>query len=153
MEVDKSELNDSLNEEIEALEAILDETDELKIVPDADNDSLVFTVRIAPLTASDTSRQYVGLYLRIKVNKKKYPDDQGPTDVNVFQVRGLDESKIEALLVLLKERCEEFIGMQVLFTLIDDCKEYLTRNNFPTCPCSICLFHIIEEDSFVKTSW
>ena len=95
MEVDKSELNDSLNEEIEALEAILDETDELKIVPDADNDSIVFTVRIAPLTASDTSRQYVGLYLKIKVNKKSYPDEQGPTDVNVFQVRGLDESKIE----------------------------------------------------------
>jgi len=41
--------------------------------------------------------------------------------------------------------------MQVLFTLIDECREFLTAHNYPTCPCSICLFHIVEEDSFVKT--
>ena len=106
----------------------------------------------APLTASDTSRQYVGLYLKVKVHKQNYPDNEIPKEVDVFQVRGLDELKVEELLVLLKQRCDDSVGIQVLFSLIDDCKEFLTNHNFPTCPCSICLFHIVEEDAFVKTT-
>ena len=39
----------------------------------------------------------------------------------------------------------------VLYTLMDACKEYLTDHNYPTCPCSICQYHIVQEDSFVKT--
>ena len=39
----------------------------------------------------------------------------------------------------------------VLYTLMDACREYLTENNYPTCPCSICQYHIVQEDSFVKT--
>ena len=105
MELEKSEWNPNLCEEFEALEAILDVSDELKIVQDEKNaDNLIITVRIAPLTASDTSRQYVGLYLKIKVHKQRYPEDENPQKIDVFHVRGLDESKIEELLLLLNQR-------------------------------------------------
>jgi E3 ubiquitin-protein ligase RNF25 len=45
-----------------------------------------------------------------------------------------------------------FSGDPVLYSLIDDCREFLTAHNYPSCPCSICLFHIVQADSFVKTS-
>ena len=41
--------------------------------------------------------------------------------------------------------------MPVIYDLIDSCQEYLTAHNYPTCPCSICLYHIVQNDSFVKT--
>ena len=142
MELNRSDLNSSLCEEIEALEAILDETDELNLLPPNEEGLVVITVRIAPLTASDTSRQYVGLHLKMVVHKDNYPEQEIPRQINVFQVRGLDEVKVEKLLVTLRNKSVEFEGMQVLFTLIDECREFLTAHNYPTCPCSICLFHI-----------
>ena len=43
------------------------------------------------------------------------------------------------------------IGSPILYDLIYTCQEFLTENNHPTCPCSICLYHIVQGDSFVKT--
>ena len=142
MELNRSDLNSCLCEEIEALEAILDESDELKLLPPNEEDLVIITVRLAPLTASDTSRQYVGLHLKMAVHKDNYPEKEIPRQIDVFQVRGLDEVKVENLLVILRHKSVEFEGMQVLFTLIDECREFLTAHNYPTCPCSICLFHI-----------
>ena len=39
----------------------------------------------------------------------------------------------------------------ILFSLIDECREFLTEHNYPTCPCSICLYHIVQDDAFIKT--
>ena len=55
LEMADEELNDSLKEEIEALEAILSEEDELTLRHESLSD-LEIKTRIAPLTASDTSR-------------------------------------------------------------------------------------------------
>ena len=85
------------------------------------------------------------------MNKHTYPNDAPPDKVDLFQVRGLDEKQVEELSKILEDKKEESIGMPVLFDLMDTCKEYLTAHNYPTCPCSICLYHIVEEDSFVKT--
>lgn len=152
--MDKSGLCSGLAEEIESLEAILSpEDDELSLSKvDGNQDEVVVTVKISPLTASDTSRQYVGFYLKAIVSKSRYPDLEGPKEVDVYQVRGLDEQKVIVLLQALKERCDEYVGSPVIFTLIDDCREFLTNHNYPTCPCSICLFHIVQGDSFVKTA-
>jgi len=147
MALNKNELNENLIEEIEALEAILSEEDELRL--DLDKNDLYVTTRITPLTASDASRQYVGLYLKIVVDKDLYPEDQNPKQIDVFQVRGLEEKQVRALIKMLKDLCVD-LG-PILYTLMDACKEYLTENNYPTCPCSICQYHIVQEDSFVKT--
>ena len=82
----KSELNESLSEEIEALEAILSEDAELNLKMEGSN--LQVSTRITPLTASDASRQYVGLHLRILVDKHLYPDEQIPCLVELYKVRG-----------------------------------------------------------------
>ena len=57
------------------------------------------------MTASDASRQYVGLYLKIMVDKDLYPEDQNPKDIDVFQVRGLEEKQVRALIKMLKGLC------------------------------------------------
>ena len=89
------DVNESLKEELEALEAILSPEDECKT---SENETeLCVTTRIFPLTASDTSRQYVGLYLKVVLNKSLYPDQEKPRIIDVFQVRGLDEKDIEQL--------------------------------------------------------
>merc|ERR1712083_900482 len=100
-------------------------------------------------TASDASRQCVGLYLKIVVDKNLYPDELSPKEIDVFQVRGLEEKQVKALIKILKDLCLDSGPMPILYTLMDACKEYLTENNYPTCPCSICLYHIVQEDSFV----
>ena len=103
MSLIKSELNETLVEEIEALEAILEEDDELELK--LDKNDLQVTTRIRPLTASDASRQYVGLYLKIVVDKNLYPDEQSPKEIDVFQVRGLEEKQVKALIKILKDLC------------------------------------------------
>ena len=101
------------------------------------------------LTASDTSRQYVGLYLKIVVDKNLYPEEQSPKQIDLFQVRGLEEKQVRSLTKILQDLCDD--PGPVLYTLMDACREYLTEHNYPTCPCSICQYHIVQEDSFVKT--
>ena len=93
------DINESLKEELEALEAILSPEDELTVENNLENSNqILVTTRIFPLTASDTSRQYVGLYLKVGLNKKLYPDEEKPDSIDVFQVRGLDEKDIQMLL-------------------------------------------------------
>ena len=101
------------------------------------------------VTASDTSRQYVGLYLKIVVDKNLYPEEQSPKKIDLFQVRGLEEKQVRSLTKILQDLCDD--PGPVLYTLMDACREYLTEHNYPTCPCSICQYHIVQEDSFVKT--
>ena len=92
------DVNESLAEELEALEAILSPEDEFTAQDYSSGSELCVTTRIWPLTASDTSRQYVGLYLKVVLNKSLYPDQEKPRIIDVFQVRGLDETNIQQLL-------------------------------------------------------
>lgn len=64
---------------------------------------------------------------------------------------GLSEDQVKELLQILQDRVDEYPNMPILYELMDCCKEYLSEHNRPTCPCSICLYHIVQEDSFVKT--
>lgn len=91
------DVNESLAEELEALEAILSSEDEFTAKENGRSE-LCVTTRIFPLTASDTSRQYVGLYLKVVLNKSLYPDQEKPRIIDVFQVRGLNETNIQQLL-------------------------------------------------------
>ena len=91
------EVNESLKEELEALEAILSSEDEFTAKENGRSE-LCVTTRIFPLTASDTSRQYVGLYLKVVLNKSLYPDQEKPRIIDVLQVRGLNETNIQQLL-------------------------------------------------------
>eukprot|EP00093_Oithona_nana_P001940 01940.XXX_4580_3610_1 [CDS] Oithona nana genome sequencing. len=144
------DVNESLKEELEALEAILSSEDEFTAKENGRSE-LCVTTRIFPLTASDTSRQYVGLYLKVVLNKSLYPDQEKPRIIDVFQVRGLNETNIQQLLKNLNTKWDETPNSPILFSLIDECREFLTEHNYPTCPCSICLYHIVEEDAFIKT--
>lgn len=141
------ELNPSLNDELEALKATEEHEPDFQI----DGQNLILTTRISPLTASDLAKQFVGLNLKITVDKNLYPDTQGPGNIEIFQVRGLDENQVEDLLKLLKDRCQEYDKCPVLYELLFTCKDYLTENNRPSDTCPICLFKIVQEDSFVKT--
>ena len=99
------DVNESLAEELEALEAILSPEDEFTAQDYSSGSELCVTTRIWPLTASDTSRQYVGLYLKVVLNKSLYPDQEKPRIIDVFQVRGLDETNIQQLLKVRYNRC------------------------------------------------
>ena len=101
------------------------------------------------VTASDTSRQYVGLYLKIIVDKNLYPEEQSPQKIDLFQVRGLEEKQVRYLTKFLQNLCDD-LG-PVLYTLMDACREYLTEHNYPTCPCSICQYHIGTSIYYIVT--
>ena len=59
------------------------------------------------VTASDTSRQYVGLYLKIVVDKNLYPEEQCPKQIDLFQVRGLEEKQVRSLDKILQDFCDD----------------------------------------------
>ena len=59
------------------------------------------------VTASDTSRQYVGLYLKIVVDKNLYPEEQSPKQIDLFQVRGLEEKQVRSLDKILQDLCDD----------------------------------------------
>ena len=72
------------------------------------------------VTASDTSRQYVGLYLKIVVDKNLYPEEQSPKQIDLFQVRGLEEKQVRSLTKILQDLCDD--PGPVLYTLMDACR-------------------------------
>ena len=97
---------------------MLSEEDELNL--NIDKNDLHVTTRITPLTASDASRQYVGLYLRIVVDKDLYPEEQNPKEIDVFQVRGLEEKQVRALVKMLKELCVD-LGEYLKGFILENC--------------------------------
>ncbi len=149
---DSEELSTSLREEIEALEAIFAPEEEFAWKFTArDKKKVSVSIKLAPLTAEDLELQYVGLSLCIVLDQKSYPHDEGPCDIQVSKVRGLDEVAVDQLMKSLQDKAKESHPEPVLFDLIDEAKEFLTQHNFPSCPCSICLFHIVQHDAFVRT--
>lgn len=143
----QEQLNPSLYDELEALKATEEHEPELNL----DGQYLILTTKISPLTASDLAKQFVGCSLKIKLDKDLYPDDQGPSSIDIFQVRGLDEDQVQELHKLLQDRCQENDKCPVLYELLFTSKNYLTEHNRPSDTCPICLFKILEEESFVKT--
>ena len=93
------DFNDDLQQEIEALQSTLIAEDELTLQLDQEN--LVVTAKISPSTASDTSRQYVGLHIKIELDPNNYPNEKGPDKVGFYKVRGLDEAQERELLKVL----------------------------------------------------
>jgi hypothetical protein len=116
---DSMSFSSGLTEEFEALDAILSPEDEFQWKFN-DKNNVIVSVKIAPLTASDTTQQYVGLVLQVLVDQYTYPDNSGPVQVDLHTVRGLDEDSVTQLRAKLKERCEEFIGKKTTMKFLSN---------------------------------
>jgi len=139
---------EEVNEEVEALAAILEE-DTVEVVREEGEDRpKELTIRILPLTEGEQEKQYVSLSLVIAL-PEGYP--LVPPSLGVRNPRGLEEAAVIGLLADMNARCEEYCGCPVLFELIEMAREFLTKRNVPVVRCIICLFSLQEEDEITKT--
>ncbi|XP_068918293.1 E3 ubiquitin-protein ligase RNF25 isoform X1 [Tenebrio molitor] len=139
-------LNERVQEEIEALEAIL--MDDISISYKEDGCPELVKSTIFPSTADDTDKQYVCVTLEVKL-PEEYPDCE-PV-VQLRNPRGLDDTTLNHLYRAIKDKCNEFVGQPVIYELIELIRENLTESNLPTCHCAVCLYGFSEGDSFTKT--
>lgn len=133
-------------EELEALEAILEET--IEVVSSTNNRPTDLAIQINPLTEGEQEKQYVSLTLSVHL-PPEYPGC--PPKIQVRNPRGLEDGAVNGLLSDMEARCDEYQGCPVLFELIELAREFLTTRNVPVCKCIICLNNIEENDEFTKT--
>ena len=139
--------DDTLNEEILALEAIY--IDELEVLRDDSGKACDIHLMLLPATANETDRQFVRIALSIK------PPPTYPNDLPLISIdnsRGLSDPQLSALLAALCAHAESCRGTPMLYELIEAAKDALTAENLPHCPCPICLDHFAEHDDIWKTS-
>ncbi|KAJ8919745.1 hypothetical protein NQ315_006274 [Exocentrus adspersus] len=139
-------LNERVQEELEALEAIL--MDDISIIYNENGCPELVKSTIFPSTANEVDKQYVCVTLEAKL-PDGYPDCE--PIVQLRNPRGLDDSTINNLYEAIKEKCSEFLGQPVIFELIEIIRESLTESNLPTCQCAVCLYGFSDGDSFTKT--
>jgi len=101
-----------------------------------------------PATGDDEESRYVTLTLEISLCKN-YP--MVPPQIVFRNPRGLNDDMLDDLMKAMKEKCEESIGSQMIYELIDMGKEFLTRNNRPASECPICLLSFTEFDVFYRS--
>ncbi|CAG9855869.1 unnamed protein product [Phyllotreta striolata] len=139
-------LNERVQEELEALEAIL--MDDISITYDEQSCLTLIKSTIFPSTANEVNKQYVCVTIEVKL-PEDYPDSE--PNVQLRNPRGLDDSTVNDLYKSIKEKCTEYLGQPVIFELIELIRESLTESNLPTCQCAVCLYGFSEGDSFTKT--
>ncbi|KAJ8977881.1 hypothetical protein NQ317_016151 [Molorchus minor] len=142
----KMSLNERLQEELEALEAIL--MDDISITHNDTGYPELVKTTIFPSTANEVEKQYVCVTLEVRL-PEGYPDCE--PFIQLRNPRGLDDSTINNLYKSTKAKCTEFLGQPVIFELIELIRENLTESNLPTCQCAVCLYGFLEGDSFTKT--
>ncbi|XP_074025623.1 E3 ubiquitin-protein ligase RNF25 [Leptinotarsa decemlineata] len=142
----KMSLNERVQEELEALEAIF--MDDISITYDEKSRPVLVKTTIFPSTANEIDKQYVCVTLEVRL-PEDYPDRE--PSVQLRNPRGLDDSTINNLYKSIKEKCTEFIGQAVMYELIELIRESLTESNLPTCQCAVCLYGFSDGDSFTKT--
>ncbi|CAH1178886.1 unnamed protein product [Phaedon cochleariae] len=140
-------LNESVQEELEVLEAIL--MDDITISYDEKNRPEIVKTTIFPSTADEVDKQYVCVTLEVNL-PETYPDCE--PSVQLKNPRGLDESTINNIQKAIKDKCMEFLGQPVIYELIELIRESLTESNLPTCQCAVCLYGFSEGDIFTKTT-
>ncbi|XP_030754591.1 E3 ubiquitin-protein ligase RNF25 [Sitophilus oryzae] len=139
-------LNERVQEELEALEAIL--MDDISITYNDEGCADLVKSTIFPSTANEVDKQYVCVTLEVQL-PENYPDCK-PL-IKLKSPRGLDDSTIDHLYREADKKCEEYIGQPVIYELIELIRENLTESNLPTCHCAVCLYGFSEGDSFTKT--
>ncbi len=80
---------------------------------------------------------------------QSYP--KNPPKIVFRNPRGLNDTMLDDLMKAMKQRCEDRLDSQMVYELIDMCKEFLTKNNRPASECPICLFSFTEFDVFYRT--
>lgn len=101
-----------------------------------------------PATADDEESRYVTLTLEL-ILPQSYP--KCPPKILFRNPRGLNDSMLDDLMKTMKARCEDRLESQMIYELVDMCKEFLTKNNRPASECPICLFSFTEFDVFYRT--
>ncbi|XP_028143169.1 E3 ubiquitin-protein ligase RNF25 [Diabrotica virgifera virgifera] len=139
-------VNERVQEELEALEAIL--LDDISIVYDEQGRPELVKSTIFPSTANEVNKQYVRVTLEVRL-PEDYPDCM--PNVQLRNPRGLDDSTISEIYKSIGDKCAEYVGQPVIFELIELIRESLTESNLPTCQCAVCLYGFTEGDSFTKT--
>lgn len=141
-----SDVDERVNDEVEALKAIM--MDEVNVKYDVNGfPSSVETV-VFPATADDAMRKYVCVTLVVEL-PQGYPDIS--PSVLMRNPRGLDDSILEKIKLELGDKCSDYMGQPVIYELIELVKEHLTASNLPSCQCAICLYGFAEGDQFTKT--
>ncbi|XP_046444830.1 E3 ubiquitin-protein ligase RNF25-like [Daphnia pulex] len=141
-----NESDQSVLEEIEALEAIL--FSELDVTYSPSGRPIEFRHTLYPSTADDANQHYVCLTLVMKF-PAGYPDQ--PPSVNLKNPRGLGDDFLANALKLCNEKCQDFSGSPVIYEIIELLRECLTNSNRPTGHCTICLFDFHPDDVFTYT--
>ena len=105
-------------EEVESLKSIFpDEFSELSAFPPT------FMIRIGDVNISSTVSS-----LQLKVSfPLKYPDEIPSIEIP-NRSNAMPKKFIEELLAFLRASCEEYIGMPVVFSLVDSAKEWINEN-------------------------
>lgn len=138
--------DERVKDEIEALEAIL--MDDVTVEYNERGSPVLIKTVVFPSTADDTKQQYVCITLEVSLIPE-YPD-QEPL-IKLRNPRGLDDSLINEINMVVKEKCTECIGQPVVFELIELIRERLTESNLPSCQCAVCLYDFQHGDQFTKT--
>ncbi|KAB7499977.1 E3 ubiquitin-protein ligase RNF25 [Armadillidium nasatum] len=103
---------------------------------------------IKPATAENVEQQHVRVTLIVNLTQS-YPDKAPQLELR--NPRGIDDDVLKLINVECKTKCEEYLGLPVIYELIELVREKLTANNTPSCPCAICLFLFTDNDHFTKT--
>lgn len=139
--------NEAILEEIEALQAIM--MDEV-IVHYGENDiPNGVECTCVPATAQNVHEQHVRVTLLVNL-PPEYPDIS--PEIQLRNPRGVDDEVLQKIHKESKRKCEEYFGCPVIYELIEVCRENLTENNTPSCPCAICLYHFTDDDVLTKTN-
>ncbi|CAL4114700.1 unnamed protein product [Meganyctiphanes norvegica] len=138
---------EAILEEIEALQAIM--MDEV-IVHYGENDiPNGVECTCVPATAQNVHEQHVRVTLLVKL-LPEYPEVS--PEIQLRNPRGVDDDVLQKIHKESQRKCEEYLGSPVIYELIEVCRENLTENNTPSCPCAICLYHFTDDDIFTKTN-
>ncbi|XP_006818085.1 uncharacterized protein LOC102804335 [Saccoglossus kowalevskii] len=142
-----SESDDSLAQELELLEAIY--ISELTVDQNVSDAACSLSLELHPATAEDIDTQYVRITLVLKLSEN-YP--QTVPEILIQNSRGLSDEQLTSLHAKLYHLAEERQGCAMLYELIELAKESLTRNNLPSVQCVICLYELMKDDEFIKTT-
>ncbi|XP_072549517.1 E3 ubiquitin-protein ligase RNF25 [Salminus brasiliensis] len=132
--------------EIEVLQSIY--LDELRFTQ-KDDGGLQVSLVLHPSTGEDCLSQFVRLTLTLDLDSE-YPSS--PPCISIHNPRGLSDDKLLSLQQSLQMEAESYLGMPVLYQLIEKAKEILTESNIPHGNCVICLYGFKEGEVFTKTS-
>mmetsp|Transcript_42192 Transcript_42192/g.98994 ORF Transcript_42192/g.98994 Transcript_42192/m.98994 type:complete len:255 (+) Transcript_42192:82-846(+) len=107
-------------EEIEALQSIFTEGEFESV------SSTEFKLRLRPLDAGESGENHVGVTLRVSYTPE-YPETA--PEWELVNIIGLNDDKQEDLRNTISETVESSIGMVMIYTVAEACREWLRAHN------------------------